>query len=111
MNAEDPTTQLPSPGTVTTFVPPGGFGVRVDTGLYSGYAIPVYYDSLIAKVIAHGSSREDALVRMRAALTECVIEGIKTNIPLHLRILDHPEFRAGRVHTRFLEEMASPAAP
>ncbi|HSD10665.1 MAG TPA: acetyl-CoA carboxylase biotin carboxylase subunit [Candidatus Binatia bacterium] len=105
VNAEDPETQLPSPGTVTAFIPPGGFGIRVDTHLHAGCAVPVYYDSLIAKVIAHGRSREDALARMRAALTECVIEGIKTNIPLHLRILSHPEFRAGNTHTRFLEEL------
>jgi acetyl-CoA carboxylase biotin carboxylase subunit len=106
INAEDPETQLPSPGTVTTFVPPGGFGVRVDTHLLAGYAIPIYYDSLIAKVIAHGRNRDDALARMRAALGECIIEGIKTNIPLHLKILDHPDFRSGRTHTKFLEQMS-----
>jgi acetyl-CoA carboxylase, biotin carboxylase subunit len=106
INAEDPETQLPSPGTVTTFVPPGGFGVRVDTHLLAGYAIPIYYDSLIAKVIAHGRDRDDALARMRAALGECIIEGIKTNIPLHLKILDHPDFRSGRTHTKFLEQMS-----
>jgi acetyl-CoA carboxylase biotin carboxylase subunit len=105
VNAEDPETQLPSPGTVTAFLPPGGFGIRVDTHLHAGYAVPVYYDSLIAKVIAHGRSREDALARMRAALSECVVEGIKTNIPLHLKILEHPSFRAGSMHTRFLEEL------
>jgi acetyl-CoA carboxylase biotin carboxylase subunit len=105
INAEDPQTQLPCPGTVTTFVPPGGFGIRVETALYSGCTIPVYYDSLVAKVIAHGRDREDARIRMQAALAECVIEGIKTNIPLHLRILDHPDFRAGKTHTRFLEEL------
>ena len=110
INAEDPETQLPSPGTVTAFVPPGGFGVRVDTHLYAGYTIPIYYDSLIAKVIAHGRDRDDALARMRAALGECIIEGIKTNVPLHLRILDHPDFRSGNTHTKFLEEMASAEA-
>jgi len=106
VNAEDPETQLPSPGTVTAFVPPGGFGIRVDSHLHAGYAIPIYYDSLIAKVIAHGRNREDALARMRAALGECIIEGIKTNIPLHLKILDHPDFRSGRTHTKFLEQMS-----
>jgi acetyl-CoA carboxylase biotin carboxylase subunit len=106
INAEDPETQLPSPGTVTTFVPPGGFGVRVDTHLLAGYAIPIYYDSLIAKVIAHGRDRDDALARMRAAIGECIIEGIKTNIPLHLKILGHPDFRSGRTHTKFLEQMS-----
>jgi acetyl-CoA carboxylase biotin carboxylase subunit len=106
INAEDPETQLPSPGTVTAFMPPGGFGVRVDTHLHAGYTIPIYYDSLIAKVIAHGRDRDDALARMRGALGECIIEGIKTNIPLHLKILDHPDFRSGRTHTKFLEQMS-----
>jgi acetyl-CoA carboxylase biotin carboxylase subunit len=106
INAEDPETQLPSPGTVTAFVPPGGFGVRVDTHLHAGYTIPVFYDSLIAKIIAHGYDREDALARMRAALRECIVEGIKTNIPLHLRILDHPDFRSGSTHTTFLEQLS-----
>jgi acetyl-CoA carboxylase, biotin carboxylase subunit len=105
VNAEDPDTQLPSPGVVTSFIPPGGFGVRVDTHLHAGYAIPIYYDSLIAKVITHGRSRDEALARMRAALRECVVEGIKTNIPMHLKILDHPVFRAGKTHTKFLEEI------
>jgi acetyl-CoA carboxylase biotin carboxylase subunit len=110
VNAEDPETQLPSPGTVTAFVPPGGFGIRVDTHLESGYKIPMFYDSLIAKVIAHGRDRADAESRMTTALAECVVEGIKTNIPLHLRILEHPDFRAGRTHTRFLEELTSASA-
>jgi acetyl-CoA carboxylase biotin carboxylase subunit len=110
INAEDPETQLPSPGTVATFLPPGGFGIRVDTYLQTGYTIPIYYDSLIAKVVAHGRDRADALRRMQAALGECVIEGVKTNIPLHLRILDHTEFRAGSTHTRFLEELVWPAS-
>ena len=106
INAEDPETQLPSPGTVTAFVPPGGFGVRVDTHLHAGYTIPIYYDSLIAKIITHGRDREDALARMRVALGECIVEGIKTNIPLHLKILDNPDFRSGRTHTKFLEQMS-----
>ena len=110
INAEDPETQLPAPGTVTAFHSPGGFGVRIETGLFAGYTIPVFYDSLIAKVIAHGATREDAIARMRVALSELVIEGVRTNVPLHRRILDHPEFRAGRVHTRFLEEMGVAAA-
>ena len=107
INAEDPETQLPSPGTVSAFVPPGGFGIRVDTHLHAGYTIPIYYDSLIAKVIAHGCDREDAIARMRVALGECTIEGIKTNIPLHLRVLGHADFRAGKTHTRFLEELSA----
>jgi acetyl-CoA carboxylase biotin carboxylase subunit len=105
INAEDPETQLPSPGTVTSFIPPGGFGVRVDTHLHAGYTIPIYYDSLIAKVVTHGQSRDEALARMRTALRECVIEGIKTNVPMHLKILDHPDFRSGATHTKFLEQM------
>jgi acetyl-CoA carboxylase biotin carboxylase subunit len=111
INAEDPETQLPSPGTVTSFVAPGGFGVRVDTHLHPGYAIPIYYDSLIAKVITHGRSREDSLARMRVALSECVIDGIKTNVALHLKVLDHPDFRAGRTHTKFLETVTDAAGP
>ena len=107
INAEDPDTQLPSPGTVSAFLPPGGFGVRIDTHLHVGYTIPIYYDSLIAKVIVCGRTRSDAITRMRAALAECTIEGIKTNIPLHLRILDHPEFRAGRTHTKFIEQLTA----
>jgi len=107
INAEDPETQLPSPGTVSAFIPPGGFGIRVDTHLHAGYTIPIYYDSLIAKLIACGRNREEALARMRAALGECTIEGIKTNIPLHLKILDHADFRAGRTHTQFLAELTA----
>jgi acetyl-CoA carboxylase biotin carboxylase subunit len=108
INAEDPDTQLPSPGTVTAFLPPGGFGIRVDTHLQVGCTIPIYYDSLVAKVVAHGRDRADSVQRMRGALAECTIEGIKTNIPLHQRILQHPQFRAGNTHTRFLEELAEP---
>jgi len=110
INAEDPDTQLPSPGTVTSFIPPGGFGIRVDTHLHTGYTIPIYYDSLVAKVIAHGRSRDDALARMRTALRECVVEGIKTNIPMHLKMLDNPAFQAGKTHTKFLEELGGAEA-
>ena len=88
-------------------MPPGGFGIRVDTHLHVGYTIPIYYDSLIAKVIACGRNREEALARMRAAFGECTIEGIKTNIPLRLKILDHADFRAGRTHTQFLAELTA----
>jgi acetyl-CoA carboxylase biotin carboxylase subunit len=104
VNAEDPSTQLPSPGTVTAFVPPGGFGIRVETLLYGGTVIPVYYDSLIAKIIAHGRDRHEAIARMRRALEMTVIEGIKTSIPLHLRILSDPDFIAGRLSTSFMEQ-------
>ncbi|MGH7821118.1 MAG: acetyl-CoA carboxylase biotin carboxylase subunit, partial [Candidatus Binatia bacterium] len=105
VNAEDPATQRPSPGTVSSFIAPGGCGVRVDTALFSGCTIPMYYDSLIAKLIAHGRTREDALARMRVALGECVLEGVKSNIPLHLKILDHPGFLSGATHTKFLEDL------
>jgi len=110
INAEDPETQLPSPGTVKSFLPPGGFGVRIDTYLQPGCTIPIYYDSLIAKVITHGRSRDEALARMRSALRECTIEGIKTNIPMQQKILDHADFRAGKTHTKFLEEIGIVAA-
>jgi len=104
VNAENPFRNFqPSPGTITTFHPPGGPGVRVDTHIYSGYTVPPFYDSLIAKLIVHGRSREEALTRMRHALDSFIIEGITTNIPFLQRIVDHPDFRAGTVDTKFLE--------
>ena len=102
VNAEDPETFRPSPGRLTTFHLPGGPGVRVDTHGYEDYVIPPYYDSLVAKVITHGSDREEAAVRMLRALDFFVVEGIRTSIPLHKEILQDPEFRAGRLTTRFL---------
>jgi acetyl-CoA carboxylase biotin carboxylase subunit len=105
INAEDPVTFAPSPGRVTSYLPPGGFGVRVDSGIYAGWTVPPHYDSLLAKLIVHGSNRAGAIARMRRALDEFVIEGIKTNIPLHRRILEHPKFQRAEVTTRFLEEM------
>lgn len=104
VNAEDPETFIPSPGTVTLFIPPGGQGVRVDTAAFTGWKVPVYYDSLIAKVIVHGSDREDAIVRMKRALQEFVIEGIKTTIPFYLKILNNPDFLSGNFNTHFLEK-------
>ena len=106
INAEDPTSFAPSPGRMTTFHLPGGPGVRVDTHGYESYAIPPHYDSLVAKLIARGRSREEALARMRRALDCFHIEGIKTSIPLHRRILDDSEFIAGRLSTRFMERFA-----
>jgi len=104
INAEDPDHDFrPSPGKITTFHLPGGMGVRVDTHAYTGYRIPAFYDSLIAKVITHGATREEAIVRMERALDEFVIEGILTTIPLHQRILRHPNFRKGDFNTKFLE--------
>jgi len=103
INAENPETFVPSPGKITTFNLPGGPGVRVDTYVYPEYRVPPFYDSLIAKVIVHARTRELAIARMRRALEAMVIEGIKTTIPLHLRIMDDPAFQAGDISTRFLE--------
>jgi len=101
--AEDPHTHLPSPGIVTNHHPPGGLGVRVETALYDGYRVPVHYDPLIAKVIVHAEDRGMAIRRAKAALHEYVVDGIKTNIPLHLQILADPDFAAGQFGTDFLE--------
>jgi len=103
INAEDPVTFAPSPGRLTTFHVPGGPGVRVDTHGYEDYVIPPHYDSLVAKLITHGSDRAEAIARMRRALDFFVVEGIKTTIPLHREILDDPVFRSGRLSTRFME--------
>ncbi|HEY6066037.1 MAG TPA: acetyl-CoA carboxylase biotin carboxylase subunit [Thermoanaerobaculia bacterium] len=107
VNAEDPVTFAPSPGRLTTFHPPGGLGVRVDTAAYHGYVIPPHYDSLIAKLIVRGRDRVEAIARARRALDLFVIEGIKTTIPMHRRILDDPDFREGRLSTRFMERFAA----
>jgi acetyl-CoA carboxylase biotin carboxylase subunit len=104
INAESPDTFTPSPGTITTFNLPGGPGVRLDTYVYPGYRVPPFYDSMIAKVIVHARTRELAIARMRRALDAMVIEGIKTTIPLHLKIMDDPDFQAGNISTRFMEE-------
>ncbi|HLH77981.1 MAG TPA: carbamoyl phosphate synthase, partial [Candidatus Binataceae bacterium] len=101
--AEDPESHLPSPGVVSNHHSPGGLGVRVETALYDGYEVPVHYDPMVAKLIVHAGDRELAIARTKAALREYVIDGIKTNIPLHLKILDDPDFRLGRVSTRFLD--------
>ncbi|MFZ5654679.1 MAG: acetyl-CoA carboxylase biotin carboxylase subunit [Pseudomonadota bacterium] len=104
INAEDPVTFLPSPGTVTAYHPPGGNGVRVDSHLYRGYRVPPHYDSLIAKIITHGRDRDSALARMRNALDELVIEGIKTNTDLHRELVRDGEFRRGGVSIHYLEK-------
>jgi acetyl-CoA carboxylase biotin carboxylase subunit len=104
INAEDPLTFAPSPGLITACNLPGGPGVRVDTAIYPGYVVPPYYDSMIAKVIVHARTRELAIARMRRALEAMVVEGIKTTIPLHLRIMDDPRFRSGDFSTKFMEE-------
>src|SRR5229473_1125193 len=103
INAEDPETFVPSPGCITAFNLPGGPGVRVDTYVYAGYSVPPFYDSMIAKVIVHARTRELAIARMKRALEVMVIEGIKTTIPLHLKIMDDPKFRAGDFSTSFME--------
>jgi acetyl-CoA carboxylase biotin carboxylase subunit len=104
INAEDPRTFAPSPGLVKGFHAPGGMHVRVDSGLYAGYRIPPYYDSMIAKLIVYGATREGCLRRLRRALEEFVIEGVKTTIPLHQALLDDPEFQQGDYTIKWLEE-------
>jgi len=104
INAEDPRTFAPSPGTVKMYHAPGGMHVRVDSGLYQGYKVPPYYDSMIAKLIVYGTTREGALRRLRRALNEFVIEGMKTTIPLHKALLDDPEFQKGDYTIKWLEE-------
>ena len=104
INAEDPKTFLPSPGPVHHFHAPGGLGVRVDSHLYSGYKVPPFYDSLIAKLITHAEDRTGALVRMRNALDEMLIDGIRTNIPLQQEIVRDSHFQKGGVNIHYLEE-------
>lgn len=104
INAEDPESFMPSPGTITHYHPPGGPGIRVDTHVYQGYAIPPHYDSLIGKLIAHGETRELAIKRMSMALSEIVIDGIKTNIPLHRKLMDDAAFISGGTNIHYLEK-------
>jgi acetyl-CoA carboxylase biotin carboxylase subunit len=105
LNAEDPETFTPSPGRISLYHPPGGPGVRVDTHIYTGYEVPPYYDSLIGKLVAHGKSREVAAARMRVALSEIVVEGIRTNIPLHQRLFEDTGFLNGCVDIHYLEKL------
>jgi acetyl-CoA carboxylase biotin carboxylase subunit len=104
INAEDPVKFTPSPGKITTFNIPGGPGVRVDTAVYPGYVVPPYYDSMIAKLIVHARTRELAIARMRRALEMMVVEGIKTTIPLHQKIMADEKFQRGDFSTKFMEE-------
>ncbi len=104
INAEDPDTFMPSPGKITQFHAPGGLGVRFDSAIYSGYAIPPHYDSMIGKLIVHGRNREESLRRLRRAIMETVIEGVKTTLPLHRWILDQPEFISGDYNIHWLEK-------
>jgi acetyl-CoA carboxylase biotin carboxylase subunit len=110
VNAEDPERFSPSPGRLTTFHLPGGPGVRVDTHAYQEYVIPPFYDSMVAKLIVRGSTRDRAIARGRRALDFFVVEGIKTSIPLHKRILRDSKFRSGELSTRFMEEFFDRAA-
>jgi len=109
INAEDPDTFLPSPGTVKRFEAPGGPGVRVDTHVYDGYRIPPNYDSMIGKLIVHGRDRATAIARMRIALSEMVVEGIKTNVPLQQRIMADGGFQAGGQNIHYLEKRMAEA--
>jgi len=104
INAEDPRTFAPSPGTVTSYHVPGGMHVRVDSGLYQGYRVPPYYDSMIGKLIVYGRTREGCIMRLKRALEEYVIEGMKTTIPLHQKLLTDPEFQNGDYTIKWLEE-------
>jgi acetyl-CoA carboxylase biotin carboxylase subunit len=103
INAEDPDTFVPSPGVIHVFSVPGGPGVRVETMAHSECTISPYYDSLIAKIIVHGRDRSEAIARMRRTLEMTVVEGIKTSIPMHLKILSDPDFVAGKLSTSFME--------
>ncbi len=104
INAENPAKNfMPSAGKIQMYLPPGGFGVRVDSAAYSGYTIPPYYDSMIAKLIVHAPTREEAIARMKRALSEFVIEGVHTTIPFHLKLLEHEKFVEGNFNTKFLE--------
>ncbi|MBM7650434.1 acetyl-CoA carboxylase biotin carboxylase subunit [Bacillus ectoiniformans] len=104
INAENPEKNfMPSPGRIEAYLPPGGFGVRVDSAAYPGYMIPPFYDSMIAKLITYGATREEAIARMKRALSEFVIEGVHTTIPFHLKLLEHDKFVEGDFNTKFLE--------
>jgi acetyl-CoA carboxylase biotin carboxylase subunit len=105
INAEDPDSFKPSPGRITRFDPPGGPGIRIDSHVTAGSVVPPYYDSLIGKLIVHAATRAEALARLRVALSEMRIEGVATNLPLHRRILEAPEFTAGGVDIHYLEAL------
>ena len=111
INAEDPQTFAPSPGTVTNYVAPGGMHVRVDSGLYTGYRVPPYYDSMIGKLIVYGTTRERCIMRLRRALEEFVVEGMKTTIPLHQRIVRDERFMSGDYTIKWLERWLSENGP
>ncbi|MEA3321066.1 MAG: acetyl-CoA carboxylase biotin carboxylase subunit [Bacillota bacterium] len=105
INAENPEKNfMPSPGKIEMYLPPGGLGVRVDSAVYPGYSIPPYYDSMVAKLITYGATREEAVSRMKRALSEFIIEGVHTTIPFHLKLMDHEKFKDGDFNTKFLEK-------
>ena len=105
INAENPEKNfMPSPGVVDMYLAPGGFGVRVDSAVYPGYKIPPFYDSMVAKLIVHADTREEAVARMKRALDEFVVEGVKTTIPFHYNLMDHEVFKSGDFDTKFLEK-------
>jgi acetyl-CoA carboxylase, biotin carboxylase subunit len=104
INAEDPTSFVPSPGRITSWHPPGGPGVRVDSHVYSGYFVPPNYDSMVGKLLTYGTTREQAIARMRIALSELIVEGIKTNAPLHRELMDDAEFIKGGFSIHYLEK-------
>ncbi len=110
INAENPDTFKPSPGSVTDYHPPGGLGVRVDSALYAGARVPPYYDSLVAKLVVHGNTRNECLMRLRRALDEFVIDGIETTIPLHARLVAEPDFINGDYDIRWLERFVARTA-
>ena len=110
INAEDPETFAPSPGLVKNYVAPGGMHVRVDSGLYTGYKVPPYYDSMIGKLIVYGSNRDSCIRRLRRALEEYVVEGMKTTIPLHQRLVRDEDFLAGNYTIKWLEQWLARSA-
>lgn len=104
INAEDPNTFLPSPGKITRFHAPGGFGVRWESHIYAGYTVPPYYDSMIGKLITYGENRDVAIARMKNALAELIIDGIKTNVELQQRIMNDENFQHGGTNIHYLEK-------
>jgi acetyl-CoA carboxylase biotin carboxylase subunit len=104
VNAEDPVNFIPSPGKITAYHPAGGPGIRIDSHIYAGYTVPPFYDSMIAKLIAYGETRAMAIARMRIALSEMVVDGIKTNIPLHQDLMNDSAFVAGGVNIHYLHK-------
>ena len=111
VNAEDPKTFIPSPGKIVNYLAPGGLGVRVDSHVYPGYTVPPYYDSMIAKLIVHGRTRAECLSRLERALKEYVIDGIKTTLPLHQKLIKNPDIIEGRYDIHWLEKNLSEEEP